>query len=44
MNDMGRDIMSDIKKYHSYISHYHIAGIPERKGLNRTDSFNYHSS
>ena len=41
MNDMGRDIMSDIKKYHSYISHYHIAGIPERKGLNRTDSFNY---
>ena len=21
MNDMGRDIMSDIKKYHSYISH-----------------------
>ena len=40
MNDMGRDIMSDIKKYHSYISHYHIAGIPERKGLNRTDPFN----
>lgn len=41
MNDMGRDVMSDIKKYHAYISHYHIAGIPERKGLSRTDSFNY---
>ena len=41
MKQLGLVCCVRIKKYHSYISHYHIAGIPERKGLNRTDSFNY---
>lgn len=41
MNDMKRDVMTDVKKYHSYISHYHIAGIPGRGGLDKDDAFDY---
>ena len=41
MSDMGRDVCSDVKKYHGFISHYHIAGIPGRKELSASDRFDY---
>lgn len=41
MNDMGHDVVQDIKRYHKYIAHYHIAGIPSRKGISRNDDFDY---
>lgn len=41
MNDMNRDVMADVKKYHSYIAHYHVAGIPNRGGLSKKDTFDY---
>ncbi|GAB6007838.1 TIM barrel protein [Dysgonomonas reticulitermitis] len=41
MQDMGRDIFDDIKKYHPYISHYHIAAYPKRNILNKEDKFDY---
>lgn len=41
MQDMGRDVFDDIKKYHSYISHYQIAAYPKRNMLQKTDGFDY---
>ncbi|MFA5326469.1 MAG: sugar phosphate isomerase/epimerase family protein [Prolixibacteraceae bacterium] len=41
MNDMGHDVVQNIKKYHTYIAHYQIAGIPSRKGISKTDDFDY---
>ena len=31
MYDMGNDVFADVEKYHSYIAHYHVAGIANRK-------------
>jgi len=41
MQDMGRDVFDDIKKYHPYISHYHIAAYPKRNILKKEDKFDY---
>lgn len=41
MQDMGRDVFGDIKKYSPYISHYQIAGYPHRKELRKEDRFDY---
>jgi hydroxypyruvate isomerase len=41
MNDMGHDVVQDIKQYHKYIAHYHIAGIPSRKEIRSSDKFGY---
>lgn len=27
MNDMGADIFQDVRKYHTYIAHYHVSGV-----------------
>lgn len=41
MQDMGRNVFDDIKKYHPYISHYHIAAYPKRNILKKEDKFDY---
>lgn len=40
MYDMGRDIFSDVSKYHKYIGHYHISGFPDRKSVS-AGNFDY---
>lgn len=41
MNDMGRNIFDDIRRYHRYIRHYHISGIPDRDIPDENGRFDY---
>lgn len=38
---MEGDVVSTINKYHSYISHYHTAGVPGRHIIDNTQELNY---
>lgn len=41
MQIMEGDIIATIKKYHSYICHYHTGGVPGRHEINATQELNY---
>lgn len=41
MQIMEGDVISTIKKYHNYISHYHTGGVPGRNEINETQELNY---
>lgn len=38
---MQGDIITRIRKYHEYIGHYHVAGVPGRNELDDTQEINY---
>ncbi len=38
---MEGDVVATIRKYHSYISHYHTAGVPGRHEIDDTQELNY---
>jgi hydroxypyruvate isomerase len=41
MQIMEGDVIATIKKYHSYISHYHTGGVPGRAEIDDTQELNY---
>lgn len=41
MNDMGRDVFDDMRRYRRYIRHYHVSGIPDRGIPAPDDPFDY---
>lgn len=41
MQIMEGDIIATIKKYHTYINHYHTAGVPGRNEINETQELYY---
>ena len=41
MQIMEGDIIATIKKYHSYIDHYHTGGVPGRNEINTSQELNY---
>ena len=41
MQIMEGDIIATIKKYHSYIDHYHTGGVPGRNEINTNQELNY---
>lgn len=41
MYDMKADVLSDIRNYHDYIAHYHIAGIEGRKALSDNEPIDF---
>lgn len=41
MQIMEGDIIATIKKYHSYIDHYHTGGVPGRHEINDSQELNY---
>ncbi len=41
MQIMEGDIIATIKKYHTYISHYHTGGVPGRNEIDETQELNY---
>lgn len=41
MQIMEGDVISTIRKYHKYISHYHTAGVPGRNEIDETQELNY---
>ncbi|MBK9257544.1 MAG: TIM barrel protein [Saprospiraceae bacterium] len=41
MQIMEGDVISTIRKYNDYISHYHTGGVPGRKEINETQELNY---
>jgi hydroxypyruvate isomerase len=41
MQIMEGDVIATIKKYHSYISHYHTGGVPGRHEIDETQELNY---
>lgn len=41
MQIMEGDVIATIKKYHSYISHYHTAGVPGRHEIDETQELYY---
>ena len=38
---MEGDVVTTIRKYHEYISHYHTAGVPGRHEIDETQELNY---
>ncbi|MGO9113845.1 MAG: hydroxypyruvate isomerase family protein [Thermoguttaceae bacterium] len=38
---MQGDVISRIRQYHSYIGHYHLAGVPGRNEMDDTQELNY---
>lgn len=41
MQIMEGDVIATIRKYHSYISHYHTGGVPGRNEIDETQELNY---
>ena len=41
MQLMEGDVIATIRKHHSYISHYHTAGVPGRHEIDETQELNY---
>ncbi|MGB5244194.1 MAG: TIM barrel protein [Lutimonas sp.] len=41
MQIMEGDVIATIKKYHSYIAHYHTGGVPGRHEINHSQELNY---
>ncbi len=41
MQIMEGDIISTIRKYHTYIAHYHTAGVPGRNEIDESQELNY---
>lgn len=41
MQIMEGDVIATIRKYHSYINHYHTGGVPGRNEIDETQELNY---
>ncbi len=41
MQIMEGNVVANIKKYHSYIAHYHTGGVPGRNEINNNQELNY---
>lgn len=41
MQIMEGDVIATIRKYHTYISHYHTGGVPGRNEIDETQELNY---
>ena len=44
MQIMDGDIISTIRKYHTYIAHYHTAGVPSRNEIDESQELNYYAN
>jgi hydroxypyruvate isomerase len=41
MQIMEGDVIATIRRYHSYIAHYHTGGVPGRNEIDDTQELNY---